>query len=426
MIKNAVEAFTGYIQVQHHEYWDEKTIEHTFAETGNLTQKIRDVKNVDLIVPRLQSFALASSGDQTKGAMVMGVDPVKETQLTGLKEKIVRYRLSERAVQELEKENLPDALMKKIRELKHNSYANTHKLELDLELEDEEAKKYTPVITKHTKFRGNYLESNDKGALVADKLAKYLKIDINDTIILLGQGYHGVSAAGKYPVRGILKFPTPDLDRSMVYLTLEQAQNLYGAHNRLTCLALNLHDHDDESMKKTADRISKAVDNEQFSVLSWKQMNKALVQQIESDNISGLMMLGMLYIIIAFGVFGTVLMMTAERKREFGVMVAIGMQKLKLGGVVTAEMFFIGILGLISGIILSIPAIMLGYYNPIRLTGETAKSIESFGIEPVMPFAWFDDYIFNQSLIVMLLVLIAIIYPIYSVVKINETKALRA
>jgi ABC-type antimicrobial peptide transport system permease subunit len=155
-------------------------------------------------------------------------------------------------------------------------------------------------------------------------------------------------------------------------------------------------------------------------------MNPELVQQIQSDNASGKIMLGVLYIIIAFGVFSTVLMMTAERQREFGVMISIGMQKLKLAGIVVVELIFIGILGILSGILASIPIIFIGYHNPIRLSGDIAESMESFGMEPVMPFAMIDTYFLWQALVVIVIILVAILYPVYSITRVKEIEALRA
>ena len=52
-------------------------------------------------------------------------------------------------------------------------------------------------------------------------------------------------------------------------------------------------------------------------------MNKVILQQIESDNFFGLIIIAILYLVIGFGIFGTVLMMVMERRREFSVMLAL-------------------------------------------------------------------------------------------------------
>ncbi len=127
---------------------------------------------------------------------------------------------------------------------------------------------------------------------------------------------------------------------------------------------------------------------------------------------AAVIMTAILYLVIAFGIFGTVLMMTAERRREFGVLVAIGMQKTKLAAVMALEMIYIGMMGVLSGAIASLPVIYYGYYNPIRFTGEMAKMYENYGMEPVMPLLLPDKYFLWQSLVVAIIVLIAIIYPV--------------
>ncbi len=426
-INNAVESFTGYVQIQHEDFWDDQTINNSFEYSDSLISIVENTDNVKYAIPRLQSFALASSGEHTKGVMVLGIDPEVENKLTGAKNKLVKYRITQEAINKIEKqENLPPDILKKLKKLRNNSYSNSGKIQVDLQLNGgESTKEYIEIITRHTTFDGKYLTSDDKGALVADRLAKFLDISINDTIILIGQGFHGVSAAGKYPVRGIVKFPAPDLDKSLVFLSLPTAQYLFGAQDRVTSLALNLYNHNDGPLKNTVQTLRNKINHDQYAVKDWKTMNKELVQQVESDSKSGLIMLGILYLIVAFGVFGTVLMMTAERRREFGVMIAVGMQKLKLAGIVAIEMFIIGLLGMISGIIASIPVVLIGHYNPVRLTGDMAKMMEDFGIEPVMPFALFGDYYINQSLVVIVIVFVAIIYPIYTITRINVIKAMR-
>ena len=110
--------------------------------------------------------------------------------------------------------------------------------------------------------------------------------------------------------------------------------------------------------------------------MDWKEMNPELVQQIQSDQAGGYIMLGMLYLIVGFGVLGTLIMMTTERRKEFGVMIAVGMQKKKLGLILTIEMLLMGVVGAASGILGSIPVIGYLVKNPIRFTGEYAEMFE--------------------------------------------------
>jgi len=130
--------------------------------------------------------------------------------------------------------------------------------------------------------------------------------------------------------------------------------------------------------------------------------------------------------VIAFGVFGTVLMMMAERRREFGMLVSIGMQKGRLAKMISMEMLLVGFLGMLAGVAASLPIVLLGYARPLRFTGEMAKMYEDYGFEPVMPMLLPDTYYLWQMVIVLLILLIAITFSVRKVFKMNVINALRA
>jgi len=360
MVYNIVHAYSGYFQVHASGYWDDKIINNSFEHTPQLQQEISEIPEVDGYALRLESFALGSFGMQTKGVMVTGIVPDEENQLTGLQKKLVE---------------------------------------------------------------GNYLLPDDDGALVSQKLAKYLKISPGDTLVLIGQGFHGMSAAGIFPVRGIVHFPSPDLDSRMVYLSLTASQGLFSADNRLTSISFNVPDI--KKYSGVAAKVKEKLDPVTYEVMTWKEMMPDVVQQIQSDNVSGLIMLGILYMIVGFGIFGTILMLFSERTREFGMMIAIGMPKLKLIRIVVTELFMTGFLGVIAGIVAAIPLLYYFYIHPIPITGEMAETTIQMGFEPIMPAAWEVSYFLGQSLTVVIILLVVMILPVVKISRLTVINALR-
>ena len=87
--------------------------------------------------------------------------------------------------------------------------------------------------------------------------------DVGDTIVLLGQGYHGVTAASLFPVKGILHLPIPDLNSQMVLMPLNECQYFYASENRLTSLSFMLKDP--EKLEETVEEISLTLDEFPFS-----------------------------------------------------------------------------------------------------------------------------------------------------------------
>ncbi len=426
IFKNIVESYTGYLQVQHKDYFDEPVIDNSFEFGQPLVDELKSDPNIINVIPRLESFALASAESRTQGVMVLGIDPEGEGEVTNIRNQLVKYRLTPEAIKALKEDNIPQRSKKLLDVFENESYSGEGRLILDLNIAEDDTASVLPVLRKHASFRNGYISSGEKGGVViGDGLSEYLKIGIGDTIVLMGQGYHGSSAAGKYEVRGIVRLPAPDIDNVIVYLPVSEAQELFDAGGMVTSVVLKLQGNDDKNVNQTGDRIRKKL-REPLTVRTWHELNALLINQMEADNRSGMIMIGILYLVIAFGVFGTVLMMLAERKREFGMLVSIGMQKGKLAKIISLEMLLIGFLGLAAGVAASLPIVFYGNARPIKFTGEMGQMYSDYGFDPVMPTLLPDTYYLWQSLVVLIILLIAIFFSIRKIFKINVINALRA
>jgi ABC-type lipoprotein release transport system permease subunit len=427
MIKNAIESFSGILQIQHVDYDDDPSIENSFACSYTLLKKIEQVPGVKAVVPRIESISLVSTGELTKISMILGIDPIREKELMNPENLLVGYRFTPAIIDKLTKSTqLPKEVLAKLDLLANNSYTNLGSIAMDIELDKNKYSSALHILAEAAQFPGNMLTPGDLGVLVSDRLSKYLKLAIGDTLVLMGQGYHGTSAAGLYPVRGIVKIANPELDNKLIYMDINTARQYLDFSNQVTSVAVNLYDNTDEGMVAGQNLITQALQDPTVTVRNWKEYNKVLVQQIQGDNQSGKAFLGLLYFIIFFGIFGTVLMMIHERYREFGVMVAVGMQKTRLAIILIYEMILMGILGVLSGIVLSFPFLYVLHNNPIRFRGDLGQVMINMGFEPVMPLAWINTYVLWQGLIVALMVVLSCLYPLRKVLKLKEIDALRA
>jgi len=360
MIDNSVRFYTGYIQVHKLGYWDEQVLDNAFAPPRDLQSQIESLEGVEAAVPRLESFALASYGKRTKGAMVIGMDPEKEAHLTGVEQKITE---------------------------------------------------------------GSRVGLNDSRVLIGSGLADYLQMKVGDTLVLISQGYHGVNAAGKYAIAGLLEFGLPQLTNQVVFMPLPAAQYFYGAEGLLTAMAVVT-----DTPKKVAaiqEAILREVDTTAYEVMGWKTMMPELIQGIEIDNISGIIMLLLLYLVIGFGMFGTFLMMTKERLYEFGVMLSVGMHRSKLQLLIFSEIVMLAAIAVLTGFLLSIPLIEYYSRNPIALPEEYNTAFEKFGIEPIYAFSNEPIVFTSQAWVVFFMALVLSAYPLYKIWKMDPVTAMR-
>lgn len=361
MIRNSVGHFIGYVQVHQAGYWDDRTLDNAFPSNDSLMAVIRARPGVTGAGERLESFALAASRDQTGGALVIGMAPATEPAIR----------------------NNPD----RVRE--------------GVPLKD----------------------PNEQAALLGKDLAARLGLAVNDSVVLLGSGYHGSFAAGKYRVKGLIDLSSPELNKRTVLLPLGTAQQLFSAQGLVTAVVIGT------DRPGNATDIAKALregsNTERWEVMDWKQMVPELVQFIEADNAFGLVTLTILYIVIAFGIFGTLLMMYTERIHEFGVMTAVGMGRMRLAGVFVLGSSTMALLGALLGGLAAMPVVMYFQAHPIRFTGELAKVYEVYGFDPVIPFLNDPAIFAAQAAVVLGITLLLGLYPTFKLLRLVPIKALR-
>ncbi len=75
MVANVAGRYTGYVQIHKKGYWDDKILDNALTDDTAVEKTVRSIPGVEGIAPRLESFALASTGESTAGCQVMGVDP---------------------------------------------------------------------------------------------------------------------------------------------------------------------------------------------------------------------------------------------------------------------------------------------------------------------------------------------------------------
>ena len=172
--------------------------------------------------------------------------------------------------------------------------------------------------------------------------------------------------------------------------------------------------------KSAREQMGKSV-----KVRNWADISPELAQQIALDRASGIFMILVLYGVVGFGLFATIVMMTLERRREFAVMLATGMERAKLQVLVILESLFIALTGVIMGFVLAFPILLWFYYDPIQLTGDLAATFEEMGFEAIMPFSLAPELFLGQMLIVLTLLVICCLYPLVRIFKLEVAAGLK-
>ena len=137
-------------------------------------------------------------------------------------------------------------------------------------------------------------------------------------------------------------------------MPLAAAQDFFSANGMISSYILSLSNTKDPG--STAMEVSTAL-GKNYEVMTWEEMMPDIRQHIETDSNNMQYVQGVLYLLICFGIFSTLLMMMAERKFEMGMLVAVGMQKYKLMLLLLMESVLTVFAGCVTGIAASIPLV---------------------------------------------------------------------
>lgn len=362
MIQNTVRVHTGHLQLQQKDYWPEKNLADNIDPSGVL-EILEGVMHVTGASPRVSTAALVGKDDHTFGAAVIGIDPVRERNVSTL----------------------------------------------------------ASVIRA-----GTFLEPGDPdGVLLGETLARNLEAGVGDEVIFIGQGADGSMAAGRLTVRGLFHTGMGDMDRSVMVAPLASVQEAFSMGGDVTEVAVLL-DGDgarEEVIRELAQRLER-MGRSEVAVLGWPELMPGVEQGIKVDWNSGLIMYAALVLVVGFGIANTFLMAFMERIRELGVLLALGMPPARLSLMVYLESLVLVLLGLLAGFAGGFP--ITWYYQRHGIDFGLDETLTSrYGISPVIHpliepgvFAWAGGIVVIISLTVAL-------YPAIKAARIHPVEAIR-
>lgn len=360
MIHEIVGNNFGYLQIHEDGFWADQSLDRTMDLSAVNSEELLAVDGVDRLIPRMESFSLLYHGSNTKGSLVMGIDPAVE--LPGLQ--------------------LDDILLE-----------------------------------------GRGFTRDDSVIVVSEGLAKYFNVGLGDTLLFMGQGYHGATAYGAFPIGGIARMTNPELNKQLVLMPFQKAQYMYNCTDRATTLVVAI---DEEADYEVVGATLKGSGAEGLEILQWKELFPEIIQTIEVDMAGGRIFVTILYFIISFVLLGTVIMMVAERQREFGILVSIGMKKTKLAFVTLLENVMLIMGGAIVGMAVVKPVQFYFKYNPIDLSGQMKEAIEQYNFEPKLYTTTSFIINLNHGTIIFFIGVLVSLYAVVKIMKLNPIESMRS
>jgi putative ABC transport system permease protein len=287
---------------------------------------------------------------------------------------------------------------------------------------DAEFENQTTKLKQNT-IEGRYLDSiNSRNPiLIGASLASKKKISIGNRIILTFQDINGEIVSAAFKVCGIYRTANSSLDEQNVYVKKSDFSKLLGDKDFSNEIAILLNDFNNaEPFKEELKNVF--AENE---IRTWAEVSPDLSYTKEMTGISLMVMIIIILGALGFGLLNTMLMTIFERTNELGVLLSVGMNKVKVFLMILFETSFLILSGSLIGIILSLVSINIANKKGLDFSATGAEIFEQYGFEAIIYPEVSTEFYFQIVFLVVLTAIIATIYPAYKALKLNPAEAVR-
>ena len=349
MVDSGVRADTGHIAVYRNNYLESRD-EILHFRDGSLIDDISQIDGVEQVLPRLYIPALAQSSRESRGVLLIGVDPDRERQV--------------------------------------NPFLKT--LPAD----------------------GMIRSTDSRDAVIGARLLHELQIRPGQKFVVTAQNEDGTLHSELLRVRGVVSSGMKDIDSSLILIGRGRAALLTGNSGSVHELAVILDNagREAEVHRQIAAKLSKDQD---ILAVSWEDAMPNLANAIKLDYASQKFIFVIILLIVAIGVVNTLLMSVMERMREFGVILALGSRPMTLRCMIMLEAVILGLLAAAIGTVLGSLATWYLVTVGVDLADLVPETLEFGGVvfDPVMRASWDPAWMFRIAVYVVCLTLLAAAYP---------------
>lgn len=195
---------------------------------------------------------------------------------------------------------------------------------------------------------GAFLSAHEpRGVLVGKRLANKLKLGIGKKIVLMASARDGEMGSGAFRIGGVFDTGNGAFDESTVYILLPAAQELFHLDDHVTETVVLVTNIAEDAAVAAA--IKLAAGNRGMDVLTWEERLPFIVETIRLSAKTMIVYYAMFFVAMAFGIVNALLMAIGERTHEIGIMMAVGMSRAQLIGLIVVEAWLIGILAVLFG-----------------------------------------------------------------------------
>lgn len=356
----------GHVTVQHPEYLDTPSLSRTVTGTGALIEAASGNPEVNRAVDRIAGQLMVSTARESYGAAFIAFDPAAEDATT----------LS-----------------------------------------------YLEAVSEG----GMFAADDATGMVLGAQLAQNLGAEIGDRVVYTATDRGGEIVAGLGRVTGLMRTGAPSIDVGLVLLPIAAARDVLGfAPDEATEVALFIDDH--RESEALAARLQEQLGDE-AAAIPWFEGRPDLYAFIAMKVGGGVVMVVIIALMVAAGIFNTVFVSVMERLREFGIMMAVGFSPAKLFRLVVYESVWLGVIGLAVAALVTIGPYLylsrIGIDMGAYLGDAASTEISGVAMATQLKFGIYPENTVRIVVLAFIAVVLAGIYPAWRAGRVEPVESIR-
>ncbi len=273
------------------------------------------------------------------------------------------------------------------------------------------------IITEGTYFEG--IKRNP--IVIGSKLAENLKVKLRSKVVLTFTNADGDITAAAFRIVGIVTSSSINISQRYAFVRQQDLDKILGMNGEIHEIAV-----------KTGPQVAESSIIEKYKASypddlaeSWREIAPELAFMQEMYGSMLYVLMGIIMVALVFGIVNTMLMSVLERFRELGMLMAVGMNKIRVFTMVLLETLYLGIVGAPIGLLVG--WLTIYYYKGVGVDlSNYSEGLEAFGYSSILyPYVQSEVYI-QITVAVLVTALVGAIYPALKAVKLKPVEALHS
>ncbi len=267
---------------------------------------------------------------------------------------------------------------------------------------------------------GTYFEEIRRNPIViGGKLAENLQVSVKSKVVLTFNDANGTLTQISGRVAGIIKSASLSLSEGYVFMRQEDLTRQLGIEGEIHEIAVLLESQvDPESI---VSRYTNEFNGD--LVETWEEIAPQLAYMQDIYGSMLYVLMGIILTALVFGIINTMLMAVLERMKELGMLMAVGMTKIRVFLMIMIETICLGVVGAPVGLLLGWVTVSYLNHEGVDLTAYS-EGLEAFGYDSVLyPYVANEVYMI-VTIGVFITAFIGAIYPALKAVRLKPVEAL--